>query len=708
MITVWLENGGLRRALTILAVGLVPVMLFSVYAAVQAEFRDARLIRDTTARTVATRDQLTELLAMHTDAETAVRGFVITQDERFLESYEIAAARRERLFISLEQSADPEVLARLPVLRELSDAKLANALQNVNSVREGNVAAARSRIVGGHGKRLMDNIRSQIVALVASEDVRLARLVAASEVSRNVLERTITLILICLALLLMAVTLVVNRSLRQRSEALTEARRQDERSRAMFNGAVDGMLQLDGDGNILSMNPSISRMFGYSPEELLGKHNMFLMKDDYSLDESRAWLATVGAAGTHGAGRRQEFTGQRADGTTFETEVAISRVSGGRERLYVAAIRDISGRKRAEQMKSEFVSTVSHELRTPLTSIGGSLGLLGAGAVGPLNDKAKRLVEIAHANCERLVRLINDILDIEKIEAGKMEFDLRRMQVAPLVLRTVDAMRGYADKHQVQVKTILPPWPQYVTGDRDKLEQLLTNLLSNAIKHAPKGSEVEVFSTHEDDSVRIEVRDRGGGIPEEFRGRIFGKFAMADASDSRAKGGTGLGLAIAREIARRHGGEIGYDDREGGGTVFHLEMPQLETDSELGRYAEAKGLPRLLHLDDDHDTLDVVASAFDGQANILSAHTLSEARARLASGKIDGAILDIALAYENGLDLIGELRATAGRMPIVVFTAIDEARDAGEVDRILIKSRSSMTDLVDVTMRLLEKRRKAA
>ena len=702
------EDGWLRRLLTLATLALVPLMLFGVYAGVNAEFRDVRQLRETSEQTVETRALLAELLVMHTDAETGVRGYVITQDEQFLQPYNSALNRREPLFRALETNSDPAVRERLPALRLLSEQKLANAFANLASVRAGNVEQARARIVGGKGKQLMDSIRDEIATLDTGEDARLARLTAASKESRDVLERNITFTLVGLALLLLGVTLIVNRTIRQRSEAFDRAKRLGDRQKAMFDGAVDGMLQLDAEGNIMLTNPSISRMFGYSQKDVLGKHNMFLMENDYSLDESRAWLATVGAAGTHGAGRRQEFMGKRADGSLFETEVAISRVSGDGGRLYVAAIRDISDRKRAEQMKTEFVSTVSHELRTPLTSIGGSLGLLGAGAVGPLNDKAKRLVDIAHANCERLVRLINDILDIEKIESGKMEFDLRRMQVAPLVQRTVDSMRGFADKHQVEMKTVLPPWPQCVIGDPDKLEQLLTNLLSNAIKHSPEGSEVEVCSSHEGGNVRIEVRDRGAGIPEEFRSRIFGKFAMADASDSRAKGGTGLGLAIAREIARRHGGEVGYYDREGGGTTFHLEVPKLEANARSGRTADTDGLPRLLHLDDDDDTLDVVASAFEGNANILTAHTLAEARERLSSGEIDGAILDVGLAYENGLDIIPELRAHAAAVPIVIFTAIDEAHDAGEVDRILIKSRSSVTDLVDVSMRLLDKRRKAA
>ena len=705
--TAYFKSRPLHRALTLLTLAIVPLIIVGIYAAMQAEFRDVQRLREAREVSTARRDLLADLLAMHADAETGVRGYVITADETFLEPYYSAIARRVALFDRVEGETGSDWETRLPVLRELSDAKLANAARNIADVREGRRRDAAERIAQGGGKRLMDNIRSEIRSLAEEESVRLAGLTADSARSRALLEGSVTAMLIGLALLLAIVTLVVSRSNRLRSEALERARELNERQDAMFDGAVDGMLLLDEEARILRMNPSISRMFGYRADELLGRHNLILMDRKFTLEESAAWIATVGAAGVHGAGRRQEFTGRRADGTTFETEVAMSRVAGGPNRRYVAAIRDISDRKRAEKMKTEFVSTVSHELRTPLTSVGGSLGLLAAGAVGPLEEKQRRLVEIARSNCERLIRLINDILDIEKIESGKMEFDLRRMQIAPLVHRTTAALAGFADQHSVTLKPVLPPWPQCIVGDPDKLEQLLTNLISNAIKHAPEGSEVEVFCVQDGGKLRVEVRDRGAGVPQEFRSRIFGKFAMADASDSRAKGGTGLGLAIAREIARRHGGEIGFDDREGGGTVFHLGLP-LATEDEANPDSGDKTLPRILHLDDDQDTLSVVASAFAGKAVVISAHTLAEAHDLLQEHTIHAAVLDVGLAYESGLDIVADLRAIAKDMPIIVFTAIDEAHEAGEVDRIMIKSRSSIADLVDVTMRLFEQRRKAA
>jgi CheY-like chemotaxis protein/two-component sensor histidine kinase len=359
-------------------------------------------------------------------------------------------------------------------------------------------------------------------------------------------------------------------------------------------------------------------------------------------------------------------------------------------------------------MKTEFVSTVSHELRTPLTSIGGSLSLLAAGAVGRLDEKPQRLVDIARSNCERLIRLINDILDIEKIESGNMHFDMRRMQIAPLVRRTVGALESYAQQHEVDLTVSVPPWPQCITGDPDRLEQLLTNLVSNAIKHAPVGSEVEIFCHDAGGRAVVEVRDRGNGVPMAFRSRIFGKFAMADASDSRAKGGTGLGLAIAREIARRHDGEVDFADREGGGTVFHFAVPLASGGVGAQTPAPDPSLPVIVHVDDDEDTLSVVASAFGARANVLSLASLAEARAALDRHEVDAVILDAALPGENGLDLLADLDGRHRRVPVILFTATDEGTGVPGIDRVLVKSRASIDDLVQATFRLLDRRRKAA
>jgi signal transduction histidine kinase len=242
-------------------------------------------------------------------------------------------------------------------------------------------------------------------------------------------------------------------------------------------------------------------------------------------------------------------------------------------RSLLRALRYASERKRLERLKDEFVSTVSHELRTPLTSISGSLGLLVGKAAGILPEPARRLLEIAHTNSQRLVRLINDILDIEKLESGHVVFDLKRIEVRSLLERTVEAIKGFAEGHNVRVQIENSSAVAEVLADADRLAQVVTNLLSNAIKFSPPDNEVVVTIEKEPDLVRILVRDHGPGIPPDFKSRIFERFAQAEATNARRKGGTGLGLSIVKQIVDRLGGEVGFCDAIGGGTVFHVELP---------------------------------------------------------------------------------------------------------------------------------------
>lgn len=242
---------------------------------------------------------------------------------------------------------------------------------------------------------------------------------------------------------------------------------------------------------------------------------------------------------------------------------------------HLVVIADISGRKRVERLKDNFVATVSHELRTPLTSISGSLGLLVGTAADKLPNSIFRLITIAHTNCQRLFRLVNDILDIEKIESGEIDSNLRRVEVRALVEQVIEANHGFADGHGVRIRLDAASAVGDVQADPDRLAQVVTNLLSNAIKFSPPEQEVTVAIEVVSNAVRILVRDRGPGIPEFFKPHVFERFAQADASETRARGGTGLGLSIVRQIVTRLGGEVSFEDAAGGGTVFCVDLPRF-------------------------------------------------------------------------------------------------------------------------------------
>jgi signal transduction histidine kinase len=238
----------------------------------------------------------------------------------------------------------------------------------------------------------------------------------------------------------------------------------------------------------------------------------------------------------------------------------------------------INDHQRIERLKSEFVSVVSHELRTPLTSIRGSLGLIEGGVLGEVPSPMCRLVEVARSNTDRLIRLINDILDLEKIEAGKLALHPRPLDPEHLVAVAAAEIQGMADQSQVRLTwQAEPSWSAgrpRMLGDFDRLLQVLINLFSNAIKASPSGGTVDArIEAGDGGRVRLSVHDHGPGIPAHELSRIFGKFQQIDTSDSRSRGGTGLGLSICKAIVEQHGGVIGVETEEGKGSTFWFEIP---------------------------------------------------------------------------------------------------------------------------------------
>lgn len=358
--------------------------------------------------------------------------------------------------------------------------------------------------------------------------------------------------------------------------------------------------------------------------------------------------------------------------------------------LWHGFVHDITERKRDERLKGEFISTVSHELRTPLTSISGSLGLIQGGALGTPPESMRSMLSVAHSNAQRLIMLINDLLDMEKLVAGKMTFQMAEQPLMPLIDHAIEANQAYADQFHAQYVVTERHNDALVTVDAMRLQQVMSNLLSNAAKFSPANTQVEVRVEPIADRIRVSVIDHGPGIPAAFHERIFQKFSQADASSTRKQGGTGLGLAITRELVERMRGSINFFSEEGHGACFFFELPyvlqlpeagelvsgKIDESSQPAAFGEsvAKG-SRLLIVEDDPDTALLLATLvrhWGYQAEI--AHTMNEALKWLERRSFDAITLDLMLPDGNGLTLLRQLREQpqTRELPVLIVSAAAE------------------------------------
>jgi signal transduction histidine kinase/ActR/RegA family two-component response regulator len=360
-----------------------------------------------------------------------------------------------------------------------------------------------------------------------------------------------------------------------------------------------------------------------------------------------------------------ELTGNREMRQIAKTFEQLALAIEEREQILQS---DILQLREYEQMKSDFVATVSHELRTPLTSMRGALGLLLSGTAGPLAPQGRELLLIANQNTERLIRLINDILDIEKIESGTITVRRDRCDLTEVLEATIAGVTGYAREHGVRIELVTSERAE-VMGDQDRLIQVFTNLISNAIKFSPAGGEVSVALEVASGLAQVRVRDRGPGIPPEFQGRIFGKFQQAESSASRRHGGTGLGLAIARAIVERHEGTVSFTTAAGAGTTFRVELPCAP--ASVAHASDASAQHHVLVVDPDPDIVRILETLAGPLINLVPAPTGVDAMRLARQTTFDALVIEPDLPGENGLALVRELRILRPYtdLPVIVFSA---------------------------------------
>jgi PAS domain S-box-containing protein len=342
---------------------------------------------------------------------------------------------------------------------------------------------------------------------------------------------------------------------------------------------TNGVVITDLDGRIEWVNEGFTRLTGYGLDEARGQSPGSILQ---GVDTNPKTIAQMRAALAERSPFEVEVLNYDKCGRSYWVHISCNPLLDGRAcpEGFMAIQSDITEIKQAERMKRELTSTVSHELRTPLTSISGALGLLNGGTAGPLPEAARKLVAIADKNAQRLRVLIDDLLDMEKLLAGKLPFSFQKLELGPLLEQALSEHQPFADTHGVRLTLAGRADQDRLYTDPNRFQQVLSNLLSNAVKFSPEGGEVLVTATAVTHAIRIEVRDRGPGIDPAFHSQIFQKFAQADASDTRRRGGTGLGLAITRELVEQMHGRIGFESTPGDGATFWFELPALPTDSD--------------------------------------------------------------------------------------------------------------------------------
>lgn len=473
---------------------------------------------------------------------------------------------------------------------------------------------------------------------------------------------------------------------RRTAENLAHA---EERARLLLESAGEGIYGLDLQGNITFVNPAAARMLGYDAIDLIGKrmHDFASYSYQDRTEYPYRFSPTYKAITEGDIQRVSSEVMWRKDGNFFPVEYTVTPIRKNDNIAGAVVIfNDITERKKVEHIKNEFISTVSHELRTPLTSVRGSLGLLVGGAGGILPDQAQTLVDIANKNTERLLLLINDILDIEKIESGKMVYHYKLLNLHEFLEAAIQANHAYGQQFDIRFRIDQCPQDITIYADEDRLMQVMNNLLSNAAKFSTPGAQVELSAVQRMQKVRISVTDNGKGIPQNFQKHIFEKFAQADASDTRTLGGTGLGLSISKAIVEQHGGRIDFISRVNLGTTFYFDLPiwTRNLDKSPPRLSGAAKY-RILICEDDADIgymLRIILSQSGFDTDI--ARTVEQAKQYIKDNHYLAVTLDLALPdaqgrpYDpEGIRLIRELRRQdrTRELPVIVVSAIaDQAR----------------------------------
>ena len=485
---------------------------------------------------------------------------------------------------------------------------------------------------------------------------------------------------------------VVFHDITERKRAEEALQTSEEKFRSVVQTANDAIVTADGHGSITDFNRGAEAIFGYSAREVIGKPLTVLMPDRFKEPHQRGFGRYLETGEAHVIGKTVELAAKRKDGTEFPIELSLSSWKTRAGHFFTGVLSDITERKRTEELmlhakeeaergskfKDQFLSTMSHELRTPLNAVLGFSDLLADERYGPLNDRQRRYVDHIHTGGKHLLKLISDILDLSKIEAGRMELGREDVTVASAFGEVISALHPLAEKKSQTLLQQVEPH-LHVNADAMRFKQVLMNLAGNAIKFTPESGRIELGARQVDEQVRVEVRDNGPGIPPDQQQRIFEAFVRLTQTGSATEG-TGLGLAITSRLVELHGSKLGIESRPGEGTCFYFSLPLIAIARDLPGQTSmpmprARKAPRILVIEDNEVTGQLIQSQLTSSGyETLKCAQPERAREMAAEHQPDAITLDLLMQPVHGLEVLLQLKndPRTSKIPVIVVTIVDQ------------------------------------
>lgn len=610
-----------HKGLILVAIPLVFELAFVLMLNGMLNQAEIEIQREARARAMS--KQINRLHSLLTSQATGLSGYGLIGSTGMMKRFQHASDAIPTVFEELKRlsSDKPEELEQVIELEKFLNNTMVEFRQIKKLIDEGEQAAARS---------YMNGLRSRVPILAAKFDMIAAEERKIEDISpqiqaeaRKKMKMLLSVAVIFNVLLAIGLAIYFNRGTARRlgvlmdntyrlassmplnprlggndeiahldkvfndmAEALAESAKKErlafdnlteseKRVRTIVETMPVGLVIINDQGTIELVNPATENMFRAAFEDIVGQHlqSLFPKAAEIPVDEFMSELLKKGD------GHILERQAVRRDGTQLPVELSLNKFKAAEGDRNMVVMLDITERREIERIKQEFVSMVSHELRSPLTSVQGFLTLLAEDVYGSLNEQGKQKVMLADRNVTRLIKLINDLLDIDRLESGKLKMFYKPVKISWVIERAADAVRVLAEQNRITIET--PESQHELVADGDRLVQVIVNLLSNAFKFSPPGSTVKVTVKElENKGVELRVIDQGSGIPAKFHKSIFERFEQVSTPEKPQKGGSGLGLAICRAIVEQHGGTIGVDSEEGKGCTFWLRLPAQPPASE--------------------------------------------------------------------------------------------------------------------------------